>query len=726
MNEKIKVLHRAGVINAILDISYNAEHRIDICGNSRFPSFIFSFESIRIAMMNVKNRKHIRQRYIFEITEQNIQYCKDLMKIAEVRHMDEIEANFLLNEKEYLGSIMLREPHQQAIYTNVREIVEQQLNIFEALWNKSIHAEKKIKEIEEGTVRFETRLIEDAQEIIKEIGRLTASSTELRTCLTAGGMQYSYNHFFDIKKKLLDKQKKGEHKGIRYLIDIDKHNVNLAKILLDTGIEIRYLKNLPPMSFGVSDKEIAATIEKMEDGQNVQSLLLSNEPAYVNHFYHIFEELWKSGIEAKDRIRDIEEGVEPVTIEIIPSPSYSIKRAYDLISLAQEEVLRIFSSINAFHRQARLGIMHLFKDAIERGVRVRILIPADQKEIIQIVNEVNLVFPQLEIGSVDKSLESTVGILVVDRKESLIIETKDDTKHNSYDAAGLASYSNSKPIASAYASIFDTLWKQTELHQKLSNMYDRLRIQSKMQKEFIDVAAHELRTPIQPILGLTGILRSHNNSSRDTSAAKQDELLDIIMRNAKRLQRLADDILDVTKIESESLNLKKEFFNLNDVITNSIDDIVTNVAKNNQQGDLIKLLYQPYDIFIDADKSRITQVIFNILDNAIKFSKANVNKGGGIININTEKVDEHAVVTITDTGTGLDPEIMPRLFDKFASKSFQGTGLGLYISKSIVQAHGGKIWAENNKDGKGATFSFSLPLANNNDESYSNTSSSSR
>src|SRR5512133_844023 len=187
------------------------------------------------------------------------------------------------------------------------------------------------------------------------------------------------------------------------------------------------------------------------------------------------------------------------SIEIIQNPTGSIKRAYDLIKSAEEEVLRIFSSIHAFRRQVRLGIMHLFKDTVERGVRVRILIPADQNEVIQIVNEVNLVLPQIDVGRVEKSLESTVGILVVDRKESLIIETKDDSKDNSYNAAGLAAYSNSKPIALAYASIFDSLWKQTELHQKLSNMYEQLTIQSKMQKEFINVAAHELRTPIQPI-----------------------------------------------------------------------------------------------------------------------------------------------------------------------------------------------------------------------------------
>ena len=709
MREKIKVIHRVEVINAILDIFYNAEHRIDICGNFRFPSLIFSFESIRKAIMNAKNRKYTRQRYIFEITQENIRYCKDLMKIAEIRHMNEIEANILLNENEYLGSITLKEPYQHAIYTNVREIVKQQQNIFDTLWNKSIVAEKRIKEIEEGKAHYETRIIEDAQEIIKEIGRLTASSSELCTCLTAGGMQYSYNHFFELKKNLLDKQKKGEHKGIRYISNIDKDNMNLAKILLNTGIKIRHLKNLPPMSFGVSDKEIAATIEKMEGGKNVQSLLLSNEPTYVNHFYHMFEELWKNGIDAKDRIKDIEEGVEPATIEIISSPVDSIKRAYDLIESAEEEVLRIFSSVNAFRRQARLGIMHLFKHAVERGVRVRILIPADQKEVIQIINEVNLVLPQLDIGSVDKGLQSTVGILVIDRKESLIIETKDDSKSNSYDAAGLAAYSNSKPIALAYASIFESLWKQTELHQKLSKMYEQLRIHDKMQKEFIDIAAHELKTPIQPILGLTGILHSTNGRDR-RSAEERDELLDVIMRNARRLQRLADDILDVTKIEGESLNLKKEFFNLNDVITNTVDDIIASIVKTNQQEDLIKLVYNSSDIFIEADKARISQVISNILNNAVKFTQAKPNKGEGIININAEKVDGQALINVKDTGPGIDPDIMPRLFEKFASKSYQGTGLGLYICKSVVEAHGGKIWAENNADGRGATFSFTLPI----------------
>ena len=201
-------------------------------------------------------------------------------------------------------------------------------------------------------------------------------------------------------------------------------------------------------------------------------------------------------------------------------------------------------------------------------------------------------------------------------------------------------------------------------------------------------------------------------------------MLDVTIRNVKRLQRLTEDILDVTKIESHSLNLKKEQFNLNDVITNVIEDIVANTAQKSQHANLIKFTYTPSDIFIEADKARITQVISNLLSNAVKFTEAKVNeKGGkvrGIINISTEKIDDsrQAIVSIKDTGIGIDSEILPKLFEKFATKSYQGTGLGLYICKSIVEAHGGKIWAENNNKNdtgiQGAAFTFSLPISKEN------------
>jgi two-component system, OmpR family, sensor histidine kinase VicK len=389
------------------------------------------------------------------------------------------------------------------------------------------------------------------------------------------------------------------------------------------------------------------------------------------------------------------EAVESTNIKIIQNPRESIKLAYDIVKSAKEEVLRIFPSINAFRRQTRIGIMHLFKEAVEQGVKVRILITGDEQQIIQIINEVSLALPQIDIRAIDKSLHTRIGIVVVDRKESLIIESKDDTKDNSYDASGLAAYSNSKPIALSYASIFESLWKQAEL-------YEQLKVHNKMQKEFINIAAHELRTPIQPILSLSELLRSKISDNND----EQKELLDTIIRNAKRLQRLADDILDVTKIESQSLQLKKERFNITQMILNALADYRRNDTNKEEEKEKIKVVVAfKEDIFVEADRDRLNQVICNLISNAFKFTEEE-----GIVSITAEKKDNQILISIKDSGAGIDQEILPILFSKFVSKSFSGTGLGLFISRNIIEAHGGKIWAENNLDGKGARFSFSLPL----------------
>ena len=242
-----------------------------------------------------------------------------------------------------------------------------------------------------------------------------------------------------------------------------------------------------------------------------------------------------------------------------------------------------------------------------------------------------------------------------------------------------------------------------ESNKKLESANKRLEVHDKMQKDFINIAAHELRTPIQPILALTQVLRSRKEKNNNGKEIEEElSLLDAIIRNAKRLQRLAEDILDVTKIESHSLILHKERFNLNEVISNTIQDISRNQISNGK----VKLRYELDKdlLFIEADKERITQVISNLLSNAVKFTKE------GTISISVEKKDSKVTFNIKDTGTGIDSEILPRLFTKFASKSFEGTGLGLFVSKSIVEAHGGKMWAENNADGNGASFSFSLPL----------------
>ena len=232
---------------------------------------------------------------------------------------------------------------------------------------------------------------------------------------------------------------------------------------------------------------------------------------------------------------------------------------------------------------------------------------------------------------------------------------------------------------------------------------EQLKMHDRMQKEFINVAAHELRTPIMPILGDAEFIENQFNGVKNTVEVEKEEVSSII-RNAKRLDQLASDILDVTKIESNSLRLNKEEFNLNEIITLVIKEIGNLIANNDAGPEKVTIHYNPKDIFVVADKGRLTQVLFNLLGNAVKFTEK------GNIFVDVEEKADQLLVNIRDTGRGIHSEILPRLFTKFATKSERGTGLGLFISKSIVEAHGGKIWAQNNVNESGATFKFSLPF----------------
>ncbi|MBA3976772.1 MAG: sensor histidine kinase [Nitrosopumilus sp.] len=237
---------------------------------------------------------------------------------------------------------------------------------------------------------------------------------------------------------------------------------------------------------------------------------------------------------------------------------------------------------------------------------------------------------------------------------------------------------------------------------------EKLSTHDRMQKEFINIAAHELRTPIMPILGDAIFLEKQFEAGKKEVMVDKEQVSSII-RNAKRLKRLASDILDITKIESQSLKLNKEKFNIKDVIASSISDIKVQMNSSNpEQLKNLQINYNPKDVFVFADKNRITQVIFNLLSNSIKFTESGSITIDVILEKDQTKNIHYVVVSISDSGQGIDSEILPRLFTKFASKSFEGTGLGLFISKSIIHSHYGEIWAYNNHE-CGATFCFKIP-----------------
>jgi two-component system, OmpR family, sensor histidine kinase VicK len=605
--ERTEVLYGTeNTTSAILEFLSNVDTKMDICADSTWPSVAMGIDVFRNALIDIKKRG-IRPRYITTITKDNLSYCKEAMKIGELHHLDGIKGNFAVSENEYMASATLQEAKllQQVIYSNVKEVLEQQQYVFDSFWNRSVPAEQKIKEIEEGVILGRTEVIQNPKDI---------------------------------------------------------------------------------------------------------------QQLFIN-----------------------------------------------MIKLAKHEALLVLPTINAFYREERIGIIELLKQAAERDhrVNVRILTPTndaiekklqnmvsgneqrdtegEEREEQQMKNKKKgFDMRRIDIESTnedekevlvaEKSAVTTVTILVVDRKESLVIEKTDDSKQNFIEAVGIATYSNSKQTVLSYFSIFENLWKQTELYQQLKESnkqlefaYKQLKISDKMQSEFISAAAHELRTPIQPIISSVGIIRSRKGNMK---VQELDYSLDMITRNAERLRQLSSDILDVTKIEGNSLELEKEQLNLSEVLFNTVEDYKNQITKANVN---IKLLFKSYEdtLQVEADRYRIVQVFSNLLNNAIKFTR----KKGGIVNVEIQKKNNKiknnqsvAMISVKDTGSGIDPDIMLRLFEKFAAKSFQGVGLGLFISKKIIEAHGGKIWAENNSNndntddvqqGKGATFFFTLPISNN-------------
>ena len=573
-----------------------------------------------------------------------------------------------------------------------------------------------------------TRVLNNPSQVSEQIRHIAETYSDLSIASTFGGLQLIHNTFLDSYKKILGKYKKGEGNGIRWITNIEEECVELVKTFLDLNMQIKHVKNLPPINFAVGKNEVNLTIEKMEGGKMIQSLIASNEPTYVAYFYSIFEQLWSEGVDAQDRIRNITEGrAEETDIEIIPNPKKGIDNAWKILRSAKKEILIVCSTSNAFRRQLQIGGLQLLKEIVEKNnVKVRILVPADTEAKLTI-KEISISNPGINIRSLEEALQTSITIIIVDRKECIIVESKDDTKETSYDAAGITTYSNSKTIATSYVSIFESLWNQTELfeelkksNRQLANLYNQviatnkqMKTSSNMQKEFINVAAHELRAPIQPILGLAEVLRQQNqqqDNKEDQMYSENNELLNVIIRNARRLQQLTENILDVTKIENNSMELNKEEFILNKAVLESFTDFANQLSKEQKENVKLIVALDEGDVLVVADKHRINQVINNLLNNALKFTKQ------GQITLSTEKEKKYGkevIVKIQDSGPGIDPDIMPRLFTKFATKSYSGTGLGLFISKSIVETHGGKMWAENNLDGKGATFLFTLPIAKN-------------
>ena len=492
---------------------------------------------------------------------------------------------------------------------------------------------------------------------------------------------------------------------IRCITEITKDNLSYCKELMKFT-EIRHLNKFVGNSI-IGDKEYLA---QSVGHVFTSNLVYSNENRMVEQQNSLFENFWNNATTQKEQTSTLELGVDLEEIKVLYDPN-EIRTTYiNLINSAKIEISLIIATPNALQRNYTGGIINLLITAAEkRNVNVNLIIPTYDKGTINdefLRNEKIAANFKFKLKTITPAIKETHMIkttfLIIDRKSVFIIDVKDDSKDILTEAVGFATYHVSKSRTDSYSFIFDTLWRQADLHESLRDAnknllgaYEKLKEHDAMEKEFIDLAAHELRTPSQSIIGYSELLKD--------SPKRNKKYEEAISRNAERLYSLVTNMLSVARIESQTMKLNKTFFDLNVKIQNVINDVVISPDKR----DKVEIKFKPIGrINILADKEKIFQVFANLLNNAIKFT------GHGTITITLEQNDktDEGIITFKDSGMGINQEIIPHLFSKFKTKSEKGLGLGLFISKSIIEAHQGKLEAYNNVDSNGATFVVTLPL----------------
>ncbi|TLX99699.1 MAG: HAMP domain-containing histidine kinase [Thaumarchaeota archaeon] len=687
--ETIRVLEGVDeVARGTLRFIRNAREKIDVCSDSNGPSVVMGVEASKRLIVDWKDSGK-KVRFLTEITRENEKFVKDLAKVIEVRHLDGVTGNFAVSDApEYIATAVLREaqPATRLIYSNARAIAEQQTYLFEALWKKGIPAEQRIMQLDEGVQPIQTRVLEGDTAIREFMQKMLASPGELIACTEASALEPVYDLLLKRFEDMLANKRVAEDRPAKWLTSIGPEDVPMMQKWAGLGIEIRHISKLPPLNFGCTESEMLVSLERGE--RAVQRAFVSNDPSSVRHFRSVFDELWRNGIEATKRVDELVRGVERTSVEVIENPQESLRRAWDLIG-SSREVLVMFSTPRAFLRQVKVEAFQRLKNVVQSTqARVKILIPQDD-QVVAAMEEVRKMVPTVDFRVMNESLKTRISLVIVDRRKSMVFETNDDAKEDLYEAVGLANYTESKSIAASYATIFESIWRQTEL-------YEQLKVHDTLQKDFINIAAHELRTPVQAIINYAELAIADRG--------QREKYYDRLLNSVKRLQKLTEEILDAARIESGNLRLNNEVFSLTQVVAEVLADEKSGIRNKNLAIVFIpdKRKMEPY-----GDRARIARVIHNIVGNAAKFTE----EGRITVTTRLDEKSEEAMVSVADTGPGIDLGILPKLFTRFVAKSESGTGLGLYLSKSIVEAHGGKIWAENNSGGKGATFYFTIPVS---------------
>lgn len=676
------------IIELILQVAATASEKLDICADRSWVRLIANSRPL-VEACNALLQKGVKLQLVTEIDANNFHYCKEIMKFGEVRHKDHVmEGIWTITEKDFISTLPQTDSQNlQYLSSTVKEVLTLQKFVYDRLWTRATPAEIRIQELEVGQGE-RTEIFYGAENAVRVIVESMAGvEKEMIACTEAASIDL-VTKVEPIRKEYLSFRSRGVN--FRSIFEITKENLAYCKELTQYA-EIRHLDGIKG-NFAVTEKEYLATAT-VGGKEPITQVIRSTSKVIMEQHRYFFESLWSKSIPAEQKIRELEEGIEVPRIEIIDDSRKSIDFAVDLMAKVQKEFLVSFATHHTFVLAVQMGALDSYKKMRERGATVKLLVPmsGDETDIQETVQKALAASPGVSIRLTESNLNTRITIMISDRKKFMTWELRDDRNEDPYEAAGIATYCNMESFAASYATIFDELWSMAEL-------YEKVKLHDIAQSEFINIVAHELRTPIQPILGLAEMLKE--DAGDDPEKTK---MVDAIIKNATRLQNLQEDILEVARIESNMLCL-----NLSPIV---FDKIIQTVVEEEQRIKTQKDVELHYDgravkdIVVQADGERISQVMRNLLENAFKFT----SEGSIRVEAKSSNSGKEVIVSVKDTGIGIHHQIMPRLFQKFATKSSKGTGLGLYICRNIIESHGGKIWAANNSDQAGATFSFSLP-----------------
>ncbi|MDF0679634.1 MAG: HAMP domain-containing sensor histidine kinase [Candidatus Nitrosocosmicus sp.] len=512
-------------------------------------------------------------------------------------------------------------------------------------------------------------------------------------------------------------------KRVRYITNIENANIESCKKISEI-VELRHLDKIQG-GIIINDFEYLGLLESRNDGPASNPIhIYSKNKWLVEQQRLIFDMLWEKSIPAKIRVKQIEQGLERDVCELITDENSIMTKYEQALRLLVKE-LRIFYSAseddvpNEWIGQKISEIIRHISKSKSKDMKIIIIVltnssidgKAPLTGFSQIGQDYDVRIKYMTKEPVNFQLSRDLMILTVDRKELFISELKnfEEISRSTFENdINFTIHSNSGSVVSTYNTILDMMWSQDELYKKSEVAITQLKLQDKLQKEFVHNFANGLRNPLQPILGFSEILLE---KKEDFSG--YGDILDIINACAQKLAKHVNNMIDITEIENETFILHKETFDLVKLIRDVTKQIKKNILSVTKKNFCISTNVD--SMMINADKNRMKFTIENVITNAVDIPNSNnikilVETTRSSSSQNGDKNQCFVFVTVIDDGTGIDRMILPRLFSKFVADSRDGLGLGLYLAKYIIQKHGGEMWAENNENGKGATIRFSLPI----------------